>query len=170
LSTTVAVGVALGSGALGVGSGFILERVRQRHADHTTWHDERRRLYAAFLDACERWMVAILDTSFNRVGMVRAGGVNATDGEQDGARTKVDRLVEEIAIVGSPRTRAAIQQTYDALQEFGVAGWRMGHTIPQGPEKGAPAVAALSTAVNDYWSARADLKREIRREFGIGAD
>jgi hypothetical protein len=170
VSVAVTIAVSLSSAGVGVGGGLFLERLRQRHADQTRWHDERRRLYTAFLEACEGWQLACMDSSFNQIGMIREGEPSAAEIDGHARRKELDRIAEEIEIVGTPRIRAAIQSTFAKLEDFAVATVKVPWAVAEGPEQGAPALAAMSNALQAYWQARNELKQEIRRDFGLGAD
>jgi hypothetical protein len=165
-----AITISLLSAGGGVAGGFFLERLRQRHLDATRWHPARRRLYVAFLEACEKWQVAVMDTLFSSIGMIRDGREPSDSEDGPATRHELDRLVEEIDLVATPSVRAAIQRTFEGLTDFGLVMLRLPVAVPQGPEVGAPAFAAIGEALQSYSQARLDLKREIRRDFGLGAD
>jgi hypothetical protein len=170
MSVWGAITISFLSAGGGVAGGFFLERLRQRHVDATRWHPERRRLYVAFLEACEKWQLAMMDTSFSRIGMIVDGREPSDSEDGPTARHELDRLVEQIELVGTPSVRAAIQRTFDALTDFGLVMLRLPVAVPQGPEVGAPAFVAMNEALQTYWHARQGLKREIRRDFGLRAD
>jgi hypothetical protein len=170
MSGALTVVISLGSAVVGVGGGLLLERLRQRNANETRWHDERRRLYSAFLEACEEWQLAFMDSSFTRIGLVREGQPPAKELDGHASRKQLDRIEEEIELVGTPRIRAAIRSTLEALEDLAVATLKMPWAVAEGPERGAAAAAAMSGAFQSYWEARSELKREIRGDFGLAAE
>jgi hypothetical protein len=111
-----------------------------------------------------------MDSSFNRIGMIREGQPSPAEVDGPARHKELDRIAEEIEIVGTSRIRTAIQSTTERLEDFAVATVKVPWAVAEGPQQGAPALAAMSNALQAYWQAKSELKREIRRDFGLGAE
>lgn len=130
---TAWVGVigTLGGVALTSAIGLVRDKRQASDIKATRWHDERRRVYAAFLKAADNYHRAGRDAATSLVASVSAGGeaVDTTEplAAMAHARDQVADLTWEIALMSGDTVRQAADELYVATQSsFAAIGASVG--------------------------------------------
>lgn len=148
----IAGAFALGGVVLAQANAIVMDRVRVRREDARRWHDDRRAVYARYLNAA--------DTAVRQIVSGRVDG-DRPDADADQWRVAVARVLEELGDVRTEIQLVASVAVFEAAREL----LAQTHGLASAAERDLAERAQAERVVADK---RREFLTAARLELGVG--